>query len=237
MYIASNRKQDKIRYSNNLYYYNDDDYYCFQLGIDFGLNSDPMPVFRLTKKATTAKDAKSALLILLQHNCLNIIPRDKVPKREPAHVGAGYKSIDRDQSQYGNLYSLDIDMVINRLRYGRLLIWIKQKFTDVGVAIITELAFHGRKKYEDIVSTVVQIFFSNHELNATENDDDDGNDNSNRISNITKQIEIEVDNKFKEMIRKRYIVRVRSFGFQYDTGPQPEAPPDTYEGNVVNYFN
>ena len=179
-----------------------------------------MPVFRSTKQTTKAKDAKSALLVLLQHNCLIIIPRNIV-SHEPTLVAAGYKKMDRDQTQYSNLYSLDVDMVIHRLRYGRLIIWVKQKFGDVGVAIINELAFHGRQRFKDIVANVVQIFLSN----AGQNDTDD--------SDISTQIEIEVTNTFKYMIRSRYIVRVRSFGFNYATGPEPEAPAQTYEGDTT----
>ena len=191
------------------------------------MNSDPLPVFRSTKHTTTTKDAKSALLVLLQHNCLKIIPRNLVPTSGPTQVAAGFKKIDRDQTQYGNLYSLDIDMVINRLRYGRLLICIKQKFSDVGVAIISELAYYGRQKFKDIVSNVVQIFLNNN---------DDIDDDSDRKSDIIRQIEVEVINNLREMIRTRYIVRVRSFGYNYAIGPEPEAPAQTYEGNFIYYI-
>jgi ABC-type transporter Mla MlaB component len=83
---------------------------------------------------------REALLILYQHNCLLVSLPDEMNVAGDAPAVAAEKIVN----QKGLIYHLNIDNILNRLRFGKLLLLVKSIFGDVGVVIMEELIDHGK---------------------------------------------------------------------------------------------
>jgi hypothetical protein len=79
-------------------------------------------------------------LILLQQNCLKLEPDTSV------------ELIDGEASVF--LYRIDLDMVINRLRFPKFLSTIDNLYGELAVKLAEELIFHGRLRFDQVVQDV-----------------------------------------------------------------------------------
>mmetsp|Transcript_12069 Transcript_12069/g.18234 ORF Transcript_12069/g.18234 Transcript_12069/m.18234 type:complete len:622 (+) Transcript_12069:48-1913(+) len=93
-------------------------------------------------------EIRNALLVLLQHNCLEL--------SRPASTLKDETMRDEDDFSKGLEYRINVGMVTNRIRFPQLLSVISRNYGDVGVMIMTEIIHHGRIAAEDIISAVVE---------------------------------------------------------------------------------
>lgn len=77
---------------------------------------------------------------MLQQNCLILEPDTSV------------ELIDGESTVF--LYRIDLDMVINRLRFPKFLSTIENLYGDLAVKLIEELIFHGRLRFDQVVEDV-----------------------------------------------------------------------------------
>lgn len=92
----------------------------------------------LVIKPTQVRDA---LLILLQHNCLRLEPDTSV------------EVTDGEASVFW--YRIDLDMVINRLRFPKFIAVVDNLYGNLAVQLAEELIFHGRLRFDQVVDDVL----------------------------------------------------------------------------------
>ena len=91
-------------------------------------------------KDISSSQIRHSLLVLLQHNCL------KVEQESSEEEGEG--------SEPTYFYKVDLDMVVNRLRFPKFLATIDKLFGNLAVRLVEELIFHGRLRFDQIVEDV-----------------------------------------------------------------------------------
>ena len=94
-----------------------------------------------SKNAIKASQIRDSLLILLQQNCLQLEPDTSV------------ELIDGQASVF--LYRVNLDMVINRLRFPKFLSIVDNLYGELAVKLVEDLIFHGRLRFDQVVEDVV----------------------------------------------------------------------------------
>lgn len=97
----------------------------------------------------TISKVRQAMLILLQHNCLFVDPYE-VSSTEPIAIGQNKKPM-----MPGSTYSLDTEMIINRLRFPLVLQNINKSYGFLATLIAEEILFHGKLRMSDILTEVM----------------------------------------------------------------------------------
>lgn len=111
---------------------------------------------------------RQALMILHQHNCLQIdVPRVS----EYDTSGSQPKSL-----QTGFLYSLNVNNIVHRLQFARLLSIVRNKYGELSVLVMEAVILHGKVRLDQIQDIVAQVqeldskkegpAFSTHEIKA-----------------------------------------------------------------------
>lgn len=110
----------------------------------------------------TTTMVKQALIVLNHHNCLTI---------ELPYISeyVNENSVDAQQPLYSYLYSLDVDNVLNRVRFIKLLSYAEESFGYIASIILEEVMLNGRMQDENIfkscsissgndISTIKNVF-------------------------------------------------------------------------------
>lgn len=98
------------------------------------------------------KAVRFAFLVLLKHHCLVVeLPHDL----DLPDLGGDVSAImEAKLSTSGLLYKLDVDAVLHRLRHGRLLRIVRDRFSstlgDLPLRMMEEVILHGRLRYGDL---------------------------------------------------------------------------------------
>lgn len=97
----------------------------------------------------TISKVRQAMLVLLQHNCLFVDPPE-VSLTEPVAIGQTTKK----PLSPGSTYSLDSEMIINRLRFPAAIQNIYKTLRILAALVASEVLFNGKLRLTDILSEV-----------------------------------------------------------------------------------
>eukprot|EP01041_Mallomonas_annulata_P010948 gene10948-22864_t len=155
------------------------------------------------KMKLKSSQVREALLILQQHNCLTV--------SLPPELDPGLEIPQTEKLKHrGLIYSINVDMVINRLRFPKLLRITKKHFGTIGVIIMEELILHGRLRIAQIkgdVTTHIRTLIesNNEEIQSCITYDE--------IQNL-KLLEDKIQKVFERMVQRRLIVTVSTLELQ-----------------------
>lgn len=136
----------------------------------------------------SCKQVRQAMLVLQQHNCLIV----ELPAE--ADVAGVTAAVAADRlKQKGLLYSVNLDMIINRLRFPKILKVSKSLFGDIGMFILEELMVHGRLHVAQIRNDVKSRLPAKTSADITDKDQ-----------------ESTIQLIFEKMVQKRLIISVTS---------------------------
>eukprot|EP01038_Epipyxis_sp_PR26KG_P006681 gene6681-9165_t len=153
-------------------------------------NASLLHIMRTVKGISSAQ-VREAMTVLHLHNCLRAeIPFKDISMDAMANTNSikneSDPNVDKNK-QVGLIYSLDIDMILNRLRFSILLKIVKDKFGEIGVRIMEEVIFHGRLTKSFILDSMTI---------SSDVMDDTTNDNYNKKEKIHAVFNLLVRNRF-----------------------------------------
>lgn len=150
----------------------------------------------------SARQIRQGMLLLQQHNCLLV----ELPVEVDVDGDAPLVAADR-LKQKGLNYNLNVDMVINRLRFPKVLKISKNLFGDLGVAVMEELILHGRLRLAQIRGDAAIRFRQS--LEVTKSPEEVNIPGNQEIVSI-EDIEAEIQKVFEKLVQRRLIVPVPS---------------------------
>lgn len=90
---------------------------------------------------------RQALMILHQHNCLHIdVPR-----------ASEYDTSQQKAVQTGFNYSLNVNNIVHRLQFSRLLAMVRSKFGELAVLVMEAVILHGKVRLDQIQDVVALV--------------------------------------------------------------------------------
>ena len=150
-----------------------------------------------SSSALNSETIRKALIILQQHNCIKITKH----------------TIEENEELRPLLYSLDMEMVINRLRIPKMIQICYQKYDKIGEMIMEEVLLHGRIQLCTLkVDVAERLFQIDDKQNSMKTSHDSHSSNGNQnISSREQRMEDskqQIHRVFQEMVEARLLVRV-----------------------------
>lgn len=85
----------------------------------------------LSSKPPTAKSVRHALCTLLRHHCLSV--------ELPSDTDISSLTVEDKLKLPGLLYSIIVENVLNRQRFGALLVFVQEKFGEIAKTLVEEV--------------------------------------------------------------------------------------------------